>query len=67
MRASLVAEGPKRRVASATRRDRTELNQGEDFPLSDRPAAPGSADRRVADLPTVVSVLRACYERRCGD
>jgi hypothetical protein len=28
---------------------------------------PGSADRQVADLSTVVSVLRACYESRCGD
>jgi hypothetical protein len=32
--------------------DRAELHQGEDFPPSDRPAAPRSADRRVGDLST---------------
>jgi hypothetical protein len=53
--------------ASATRRDRAELNQGEDFPARDRSPAPRSADRQVADLSTVVSVLRACYDSRCGD
>ena len=52
--------------ASATRRDRTELNQGEDFrPVTDQ--LPRSAHRQVADLSTVVSVLRACYESGCGD
>jgi hypothetical protein len=53
--------------ASATRRDRAELNQGEDFPPRDRLPAPRSADRQVAHLSTVVPVLRACYESRCGD
>ena len=49
-------------------RDRAELNQGEGFPPVTDHLAPRSADRRVADLSTVVSVLRACYERRCcGD
>jgi hypothetical protein len=48
-------------------RDRAELNQGEDFPpVTDHLRAP-SAGRRVADLSAVVSVLRACYESRCGD
>jgi hypothetical protein len=47
-------------------RDRAEFNQGEDF-SGDRPPSPRSADRRVVDLSTVVSVLRACYESRCGD
>jgi hypothetical protein len=47
-------------------RDRAELNQGEDFPpVTDHLRPVG--DRRVADLSTVVSVLRACYECRCGD
>ncbi|MDF2740126.1 MAG: hypothetical protein K0S88_1493, partial [Actinomycetia bacterium] len=47
-------------------RGRAELNQGEDFPpVTDYLRL--SADRRVADLSTVVSVLRACYESRCGD
>jgi hypothetical protein len=41
-----------------------ELNQGEDFPPVTDHLRPG---RRVADLSTVVSVLRACYESRCGD
>lgn len=45
-------------------RDRAELNQGEDFPPVTDHLRPG---RRVADLSTVVSVLRACYESRCGD
>jgi hypothetical protein len=47
--------------------DRAELNQGEDFPPRDRLPAPQSADRQVAHLSTVVPVLRACYESRCGD
>jgi hypothetical protein len=37
------------------------------LPAGDRPPAPRSADRRVAELSTVVSVVRACYESRCGD
>jgi uncharacterized protein YegP (UPF0339 family) len=49
---------------SASRRDRAELNQGEDFPpVTDHLRA----GRQVADLAMVVSVLRACYESRCGD
>ena len=47
--------------------DRSVLNQGRGLPARDRPPAPRLADRRVADLSTVVSVLRACYESSCGD
>jgi hypothetical protein len=40
---------------------------GRDFPPVTDHLRPGSADRQVADLSTVVSVLRACYESTWGD